>query len=56
MTVFGQNKLAKDIDNDGVKDIIYIDSIKSAIGCKLSTNKFKPVSNKSIETAEDEEK
>lgn len=46
---FGQNKLIKDIDNDGINDTMYVDSIKSTIICKLSSNKFKPMSSKPIE-------
>lgn len=50
MFVFGQEKLVKDIDNDGLKDTVYVDPMKSTIVCKLSTMHFKPVSSKSIET------
>ena len=49
MTAFSQDKLVKDIDNDGIKDSVYVDSIKSTIVCKLSTKKFKVVESKSIE-------
>ena len=45
---FGQEKLIKDIDNDGVKDTIFVDSINSTIVCKLSTNNFKPSFSKPI--------
>lgn len=47
---FGQEKLLKDLDNDGIEDIIYMDSIKSTIVCKLSTQKFKAIFSKPIET------
>lgn len=47
--VFSQNSIVKDIDYDGVNDSLYIDSIKSIIICKLSTNKFKTISSKPIE-------
>jgi hypothetical protein len=47
--VFGQHKLIKDIDNDGIKDIMYVDSTKSTIVCKLSRTNFKLVSSKPIE-------
>ncbi|WP_136669187.1 hypothetical protein [Flavobacterium sp. H122] len=47
--VFGQTKLIKDLDNDGIKDTVFIDSLESVIICKLSTLKFKPVSSKPIE-------
>lgn len=46
---FGQEKLLKDLDNDGIEDIIHMDSIKSTIVCKLSTQKFRAISSKSIE-------
>lgn len=46
---FGQEKLMKDLDNDGVKDSIYIDSVKSTIVCKLSTQNFKAISSKPLE-------
>jgi len=45
---FGQEKLLKDLDNDGIEDIIYMDSIKSTIVCKLSTQQFKTISSKPI--------
>lgn len=44
----GQEKLLKDLDNDGIEDIIYMDSIKSTIVCKLSTQKFRTISSKPI--------
>ena len=47
---FGQEKLMKDLDNDGIKDIIYMDSIQSTIVCELSTQKFKAMVSKPIET------
>jgi hypothetical protein len=46
---FGQNKLVKDIDNDGTNDTIFIDTEKSTIVCNLSTLNYKSISSKSIE-------
>ncbi|WP_289663825.1 hypothetical protein [Flavobacterium panacagri] len=46
---FGQNKLIKDIDFDGKKDTVFIDSAKSTIVCKLSTLNYKSISSKPIE-------
>lgn len=46
---FGQNKLVKDIDNDGKNDTINIDAEKSIIICKLSTLNYESVSSKPIE-------
>nr|WP_121273196.1 hypothetical protein [Pedobacter schmidteae] len=50
MFAFGQEILVKDIDNDGLKDTVYVDPTKSTIVCKLSAMFFKPVSSKPIET------
>ena len=46
---FGQNKLVKDIDNDGKNDTIFIDVEKSTIVCKLSTLNYESISSKPIE-------
>lgn len=46
---FGQNKLVKDIDNDGKNDTVFIDVEKSTIVCNLSTLNYKSVSSKPIE-------
>ncbi|MFB9077985.1 hypothetical protein ACFFLS_04865 [Flavobacterium procerum] len=46
---YGQKKLKKDIDNDGIDDTVFIDSAKSTIVCKLSTLNFKSISSKPIE-------
>lgn len=51
--IFGQNKLSKDLDNDGIKDIVFVDSATSTIVCKLSTKNFKPISCKPIEMLND---
>ena len=45
---FGQNKLIKDIDNDGKKDTIFINVKKSTIVCNLSTLNYKSISSKPI--------
>ncbi len=46
---FGQNKLVKDIDNDGKNDTVFVDVKKSTIVCILSTLNYKFVSSKPIE-------
>ena len=46
--IFGQGKLMKDLDNDNIKDIVYLDSIRSTIVCQLSTQQFKIISSKPI--------
>jgi len=46
---FGQNKLVKDIDNDGKNDSVFVDVEKSTIVCILSTLNYKSVSSKPIE-------
>lgn len=46
---FGQNKLVKDIDNDGKNDTIFVDVEKSTIVCNLSTLNYKSISSKPIE-------
>jgi hypothetical protein len=47
---FGQNKLVKDIDNDGKNDTIFIDAEKLTIICNLSTLNYKSISSKPFET------
>lgn len=49
LIVFGQNKLLKDIDHDGITDTVYVDSTKHTIVCKLSTKDYRPISSKPIE-------
>lgn len=46
---FGQNRLVKDIDNDGKNDTIFIQVEKSTIVCKLSTSNYESISSKPIE-------
>lgn len=43
LMVFGQNKLVKDIDHDGVKDTVYVDLETSRIVAKLSTQSFEAI-------------
>lgn len=49
--VFGQKKLVKDIDFDGLKDTVYIDTKTAEIVCRLSSIKFKKIKSKGIETS-----
>lgn len=49
ITTTAQANFLKDIDHDGISDTVYMDSIKSRIVCKLSSQKFKPISSKPIE-------
>ncbi|WP_342328079.1 hypothetical protein [Pedobacter sp. FW305-3-2-15-E-R2A2] len=49
LTVFGQNKLLKDVDNDGIMDTVYVDSTKYTIVCKLSTKNYNPILSKPID-------
>lgn len=44
--VFSQEK---DLDFDGRKDFVYLDTVKSVIVCKLSTQNFKKIESKPIE-------
>ena len=46
---YGQGKLLKDLDNDHVMDSVYVDSIKSTIVCRLSSQNFKRIESKPIE-------
>lgn len=45
---FAQKKFIKDLDNDGVKDSVYIHLEKSTIICKVSTLNFKVIESKPI--------
>ncbi len=49
-SVFGQEKLIKDLDFDGIDDSVYYDENSYTVICKLSTQKFKPIVNDLIET------
>jgi hypothetical protein len=44
-----QNKLVKDLDQDGILDSVYVEPVQSVILCKLSTQKFKAMTSKVIE-------
>jgi len=50
---FGQQKLVKDIDFDGVQDTVYLDAETSEIVCRLSGTKFKKISSKGIDESAD---
>ncbi|RZL18291.1 MAG: hypothetical protein EOO96_27735, partial [Pedobacter sp.] len=50
ISVFAQDKLLKDIDFDGKKDTVYIDQKEWKIVCRLSTQNFKKLKSKQIET------
>ena len=53
LAVFAQDMLIKDIDFDGRKDSIYIDQKEWKIVCRLSTQNFKKIKSKKIETSGD---
>src|SRR5690606_39615291 len=46
---FSQEKLLKDLDNDGIKDSIYIDEDRYTIICRLSTQNIEIITSKPIE-------
>lgn len=50
---YAQDMLIKDIDLDGKKDSIYIDQKEWKIVCRLSTQNFKKIKSKKIETSGD---
>lgn len=50
---FAQESLIKDIDFDGINDTIYIDFKTKEIVCKLSSQGFKTVKSKPLETLSD---
>lgn len=45
---FAREKLIKDIDFDGLNDIVYIDIRKSVIVCQLSTQQFHTIESKPV--------
>ena len=45
----GQNSLIKDLDQDGVKDTVFVDVNTAKIVCLLSTLAYQPISSKPIE-------
>lgn len=49
MMAYSQDKLVKDLDNDDVKDTVYVDSGRSVIICKLSTQQFRKMESQPIE-------
>jgi hypothetical protein len=51
---FGQNKLVKDLDNDKIKDTVFIDIDSSRIVCRLSTQNFRKIRSRVIEILNDE--
>lgn len=51
---FAQNRMIKDLDNDQIKDTVYIDTDSSRIICKLSTQHFREIRSKVIEVLNDE--
>lgn len=50
---FGQQKVVKDLDFDGIKDTVYLDVKTSEMVCRLSTAKFRMIRSKAIETLSD---
>lgn len=50
---YAQDMLIKDIDLDGKKDSIYIDQKEWKIVCRLSTQNFKKIKSKKVETSGD---
>lgn len=52
--VFGQSRMIKDLDNDQIKDTVFIDADSSRIICKLSTQHFGEIRSKIIEVLNDE--
>ncbi|MDV6168592.1 hypothetical protein R1T16_09170 [Flavobacterium sp. DG1-102-2] len=49
ITTYSQNKLVKDLDADRVMDSVYVDTIRSVIVCRLSTQQFRKMESKPIE-------
>lgn len=46
--VFGQDKLIKDVDFDGINDTVFLNVEKSTIVCQLSSQKFVKISSQPI--------
>ena len=46
--VFGQEKLIKDLDGDGVKDTVYLSRKASIIVCRLSSQKFAKIQSQPL--------
>ncbi|WP_316849930.1 hypothetical protein [Pedobacter agri] len=53
ISIFGQEKLVKDLDFDSKKDTVYIDQKALKIVCRLSTQNFKKLRSKTIEMSSD---
>lgn len=53
MPVFGQEKLIKDLDQDGIKDTVYLFRKASTIVCQLSSRKFAKIQSRAIENLSD---
>lgn len=52
-TAYSQDKLVKDLDNDGIKDTVYFDTERSVIICQLSTQQFRKIESKPLENMGD---
>ncbi|AOM80290.1 hypothetical protein [Pedobacter steynii] len=48
MLVFGQEKLIKDLDHDGIKDTVYLSRKELTIVCQLSSQKFAKIQSQPI--------
>ncbi|SHE82874.1 hypothetical protein [Pedobacter caeni] len=53
MLVFGQEKLIKDLDHDGVKDTVYLSGKESIIVCRLSSQKFTKIQSQALANLDD---
>lgn len=53
VVIFGQDKLVKDLDHDGVEDIVYFDSGQLAIVCKLSSQDFREIRSGKLSNSDD---
>lgn len=53
LSTYAQKKLIKDIDLDGKMDTVYLDEHDDRITCRLSTQNFKKIKSKRLETAGD---
>lgn len=50
LSTYAQKKLVKDIDFDGRPDTVYLDENENKMICRLSTQNFKKLKSKKIET------
>lgn len=53
LLVFGQEKLVKDLDADGLKDTVYLSRKESIIVCRLSSQKFTKVQSEPLGNLDD---